>query len=77
MQETQVRPLGQEDFPEVGSGIALQSSCLENPVNRGAWWAKSGVTKRHNNNKSGWTMFPEPRLSVASFEHGTETTQTA
>ena len=23
-----------------GNGNSLQHSCLENPVNRGAWWAK-------------------------------------
>ena len=39
MQETQVRSLGQEDSPEGGSGDPLQFSCLENPMDRGAWWA--------------------------------------
>ena len=32
--------------PGVGSGNPLQCSCLENPVDRGAWWATvHGVTK--------------------------------
>ena len=30
-----------------GDGNSLQYSCLENPINRGAWWATvHGVTKR-------------------------------
>ena len=41
MQETQVRFLGQEDplEEEIANGNPLQYSCLENPVDRGAWWA--------------------------------------
>ena len=32
--------------PEVGSSYPLQYSCLENPMDRGAWWATvHGVTK--------------------------------
>ena len=32
--------------PGVGSGNRLQYSCLENPVERGAWWATvHGVAK--------------------------------
>ena len=30
---------GSGSFPGVGNGNPLQYSCLENPVNRGAWWA--------------------------------------
>ena len=26
-------------FPGAGNGYPLQDSCLENPMNRGAWWA--------------------------------------
>ena len=39
MQETRIRFLGQEDSPERGNGNPLQYSCLENPVDRGAWQA--------------------------------------
>ena len=39
MQETQVRSLGQEDSLEGGHGNPLQDSCLENPVDGGAWRA--------------------------------------
>ena len=44
--ETQVQSLGQE---EEGHGNLLQYSCLENPMNRGSWWATvHGVTKSDN-----------------------------
>ena len=39
MQETQVQSLGQEDSPRKGNGNPLQYSCLENPMDRKAWWA--------------------------------------
>ena len=33
-------------FPEEGNGNTLQYSCLENPMDRGAWWATvHGVPK--------------------------------
>ena len=35
-----------EGVPGGGHGNPLQCSCLENPMDRGAWWAKvHGVTK--------------------------------
>ena len=38
LQETLVQSLGQED--PLPKGMArLQYSCLENPMDRGAWWA--------------------------------------
>ena len=37
MQETQVQSLGREDPLE--EGMATQYSCLENPMDRGAWQA--------------------------------------
>ena len=37
---------GLERFPRKGNGSPLQYSCLENPMDRGAWWAVVlGVTK--------------------------------
>ena len=39
MQETQVQSLGWEDSPGEGHGNPLQYSCLENPMDRGAWQA--------------------------------------
>ena len=35
--------------PGEGNGYSLQSSCLENPMDRGLWWATvHGVAKRHD-----------------------------
>ena len=46
MQETWVRSLGREDPSGDGNGNPLQYSCLENPMDRGAWWATvHGVAK--------------------------------
>ena len=39
--------LGSGRSPGEGNGYLLQYSCLENPMDRGAWWATvHGVTKR-------------------------------
>ena len=38
-QETQVRSLGQEDPLQVGMATHSSYSSLENPMDRGAWWA--------------------------------------
>ena len=50
VQETRVWSLGQEDPPGEGNGNPLQYSCLENPMDRGAWWATvHGVARvRHD-----------------------------
>ena len=49
LQETQIRSLGQRDSPGGGHGNSFQYSCLENPKDRGAWWAMvHGVTKSPN-----------------------------
>ena len=46
MQETWVQSLGQEDSPGGGQGNPLLYSCLENPMDRGAWLATvHGVKK--------------------------------
>ena len=39
MWETWVRSLGWEDSPGEGNGNPFQHSCLENPMDGGAWWA--------------------------------------
>ena len=39
MQETQVLSLGWEDPLEKGMATHFSISCLENPMDRGAWWA--------------------------------------
>ena len=46
VQETTVQSLGQEDPLEKGMGFPLQYSCLENSMDRGAWWGTVyGVAK--------------------------------
>ena len=46
MRETWIRFLDWEDPLEKGNGYPLQYSCLENSMDRGAWWATvHGVTK--------------------------------
>ena len=46
MPETQVRSLGWEDPLEKDMATPIQYSCLENPMDGGAWWATvHGVTK--------------------------------
>ena len=39
MQETHIRSLGRQDPLEKGNGYPLQYSCLESPMDRGAWQA--------------------------------------
>ena len=39
MWETWVQSQGWEDPLEEGTGNSLWYSCLENPIDRGAWWA--------------------------------------
>ena len=40
---------GSERYPGEGNGKPLQYSCLENPIEGGAWWAiVVGVAKRHD-----------------------------
>ena len=41
MQETPVQSLGWEDPPGGGIGNPLQYSCLDNPMDRGTYWAMS------------------------------------
>ena len=46
IQETQVRPLGQEDLLEKDTATHSSILGLENPLDGGAWWATvRGVTK--------------------------------
>ena len=46
MQETWVQSLGWEESPGAGHINPLLYSCLENPMDRGAWWATvHGVEK--------------------------------
>ena len=45
-QETQVQSLGHKEPQEKEMATQIQYSCLENPMERGAWWATvHGVPK--------------------------------
>ena len=52
--------------PGGGHGNPLQCSCLENPMDRGAWWATvHGVTKN-------WTQLSDLARTAHSFNKPTE-----
>ena len=60
MQETWVRSLCWEDSLGEAHGNPLQYSCLENPMDRRAWWASvHEVTQRvgHDCTHSGFLVF--------------------
>ena len=51
---------GMSRFPGAGHGSPLQYSCLENPMDRGAWRAKvHGVAK-------GWTRLKQLSMHIGS-----------
>ena len=56
--ETQVRSLGWEDSPGEGNGNPLQFSCLENPMDRGAWQATVHGVAKSKLNKQGDNIQP-------------------
>ena len=64
MQETQ----GQEDSPGGENGNPIQYSCLENSMDRGAWWATvHGVAKSWNVTEPTRTT---PNQKEGSKKHG-------
>ena len=54
MWETWVRSLSQEDPLEKGKAIQLQYSCLENPVDRGAWRATVNAVAKSQTRLRDW-----------------------
>ena len=63
MQEMEVQSLGREDALEKENGTPLQYSCLENPMDMGAWWAtvhgaaeESDTTKLLNSDNNKYQM---------------------
>ena len=49
---------GSERSPGEGNGNPLQYSCLENPIDRGAWWATvRGVTELDKTNQPANYLF--------------------
>ena len=73
MQEThlwmRVRSMGQEDSPRGGNGNPLQSSCLEKPVDRGAWQATVHAVAKNHNAKTRWSMCAHTRTHTHSHTH--------
>ena len=73
MQETRVQFLGQED-PLEGNGNASQYSFLENPMDRGAWWAtvhgsqESDTTRQLNHHKYIMRMVANERIQLRKRE---------
>ena len=68
MQETRIRSLGREDCPGEGNGNPLQYSCLENPMDRGAWRATDHrITVKLQNNLANKTRQPKLRNLVLFF----------
>ena len=54
---------GWERSPGGGNGNPLQSSCLENPMDRGAWWAAvHGVRKS-------WTRLKLLSMLIGLIKH--------
>ena len=54
LRETQVQSLGREDSPGEGNGNPLQYSCLENPMDGGAWQAT--VHRGHKELDKSWKV---------------------
>ena len=48
MRETRVRSLGREDPLEKDMATPLQYSCLENPMDGGAWWSMGSQRVGHD-----------------------------
>ena len=63
-QEMWVWSLGREDSPGVGNGNPLQSSCLENLVDRGAWQATVHWVARVGHE---WASLPQTSCSKHVF----------
>ena len=63
-EETRDLSLGREDSPGGEHGNPLQYSCLENPTDRGTWWATvHGVTKSR-------TQLKRLSMKVSDCHHG-------
>ena len=57
IQETWVRSLGREDSSGEENGNPFQHSCLENPMDREAWWATiHGVAKNQTRQRLSLTL---------------------
>ena len=64
MRETQVQSLGWEDPPGEGKGNPLQYSCLENPMDGGAWLATVLGVAENWTRLSDFTITKEPSTKL-------------
>ena len=55
---------GSRRSPGGGNGNPLQSSCLENPMHRGAWWATAHGVAEWDTTEHAWLPIPENRVKV-------------
>ena len=67
MQETQVTSLSQEEPPGEGNGNPLQYSCLENPMDRGAWWATVHRVPKSWTQLKGLSTYMEQAIKMQSI----------
>ena len=59
---------GMGKSPEEGNGNPLQYSCLENPMDWGAWQATVlGVTKSHQRQVNDWAQYNNNMLTQSCF----------
>ena len=57
-------------FPGGGNGTPLQYSCLENPMDKGAWWATvHGVSKNRTQLSDLTVSGPGRMLALGSVTH--------
>ena len=70
MRETRVRSLGREDSPGEGNGNPLQYSCLENPMDGGAWWATDHrvATSRTRLSDFTFTVIAPRRIPYCTYQ---------
>ena len=62
---------GSERSPGEGNGHSLQYSCLENPIDRGAWWSTvRGVTKSQTERLTIFTFFDAKHLLLIRNSSG-------
>ena len=62
---------GSERSPGEGNGHSLQYSCLENPIDRGAWWSTvHGVTKSQTERLTIFTFFDAKHLLLIRNSSG-------
>jgi len=73
MQEThlwlRVRSMGQEDSPGGGNGNPLQSSCLEKPMDRGAWQATVHAVAKNHDAKTRWSTCAHTCVRTHTHTH--------